>query len=316
MAKNPWDDEKTPSPLYHCRTINTSTTPAKNTLENLVVADIIKTWGKKRSSIRILHVFKYLAPFYRLKYGFCGGYDRYPVLDCVHFCAWGPTMWIPIWDELLKMVRDWASAGGGGVGNTTTTGGAAARVDEDKGGLNYEPVFGRMIVEDVIILRRCDGSNCLSMLESAKLTTTGQTQTQGASSLSVPAPIAEELYLYYHGVRHTAPDFHSIEQELGILKNSSAFPLIKNVTSEEISKILVGSPVEFYPVLKDGSAIQAHGDNQIWYLNNGSRHAVPNWDTFCSLGFGRGSIIHVSLNVIERIKVSESVPPHDWPTNC
>jgi len=265
MAKNSWDGT-----LYHCRSIDSSANAtAKNTLENLVVADIIKTWGRKRSSLQVLPVFKYLAPFYRLKYGFCGGYDRIPVLDCVHFCAWGPTMWIPVWDGLLQMVRNFTSTHGG----------------QDLGGRAYEPVFGRRIVEEVVILRQ-------------------------------HADAEEQLFLFYHGVRHFALNWHSIEEELGLLRNSSAFPPVRNVTLADLSKILLGSPIEEYPVLKDGLALQAHGDGQIWYLLNGTRHTVPNWDTFCALGFTRGSIVHVSSNVLERIGVGDGMPPKDWPTSC
>jgi hypothetical protein len=93
-GKNSWDNTS-----YHCHSINTSISSAKNTIENLVVHNILETWGVSKTAIQVLHTFKYLAPFYRLKYGFCGkGVSRVSKLDCVHFCAWVCIyMYIYIW---------------------------------------------------------------------------------------------------------------------------------------------------------------------------------------------------------------------------
>jgi hypothetical protein len=40
-----------------------------------------------------------------MKYGHCGGFSRIDILDCVHFCAFSPTMWFPIWFHLLQIAK-------------------------------------------------------------------------------------------------------------------------------------------------------------------------------------------------------------------
>ena len=281
MASNSWDGT-----LYHCHSINNSAPsepgwPQKNSLENVVVHEILSAWGGKRdavapeaaTSVEILHVFQYLAPFYRLKYGFCGGYDRIPVLDCVHFCAWGPTMWFPIWSELSSMLSKWSLQ------------------QRDKL-TDYTPIFGKTIMHETEVLECSEGPGT-------------------AAASATPT-----YYLSYHGVLHMAPNLHSIEEELGLLSNSSTFPKIKKVDKENLGGIPLGHPIQDYPVIRDGSALQQHGDGQIWFYKNGTRHAIPNWDTFCSLGFGRASILHISDNAIDRLPIGVSVTPRDWPTSC
>lgn len=269
MARNPWDDMASVSPLYHCRAIKDSAAPLMNTLENLVAASVIQAWNRfSRSHLGILHVFKYLAPFYRLKYGFCGGYDRLPVLDCVHYCAWSPPMWVPVWQELLDAVKNWVTR-------------------NEHGDSNYKPLFGKFILNDMLILSVNDSTGNVN-----------------------------ELYLYYHGVRRFVSDIRILEQELDILRNASDFPRLINITTNEIAMFPLGTPMEAAPTIHDGAAIASHGNLQIWYFKNGTRHSIPNWDTFCSLGFNKGSVLHFSEAILERIRVADPVPAHDWPTTC
>lgn len=272
-TKNPWDDASSQSPYYRCRAIN-STLSEKNTLENLVVREVLTAWAHThKSRLKVLHMFKHLAPFYRLKYGNCGGYDRIPVLDCVHFCAWSPTAWISIWQELVDLVKEF-------VALRTP----ALVKEEDEAFANYSPFFAVFNLKDVAILRRT---------------------SDGA------------LYLYYHGVRRPSDNMRIIEEEIGVLQNDTAnFPLLKNMTEQQLSLIPLGPAVEPPPTLKDNIAIEAHGDQQIYWYKNGTRHAVPNWDTFCALGFNRKIIVHISGNVLARIKVGDPVAPRDWPTGC
>jgi hypothetical protein len=58
------------------------------------------------SQVRVLHVFKYLAPFHKLKYGHRGKWDRTHIIDCVQYCGNAPQMWMPIWVELLHLVKE------------------------------------------------------------------------------------------------------------------------------------------------------------------------------------------------------------------
>lgn len=97
---NNWDRS-----LYYCREIfNLSNPRVSQTPENMAARDILAAWGNS-SLISILPVFEYLAPFYKMKYGHCGGYNRINIIDCVHFCSNSPPMWIPVWFSILNLVK-------------------------------------------------------------------------------------------------------------------------------------------------------------------------------------------------------------------
>lgn len=117
---NDWDDT-----LYYCRKIsNLSNSEVSQTPENLAAEKILRAWGPN-SGVGTIRVFKsglsvsvslfsflcikcncffflvrYIAPFYKLKYGHCGGHDRIQIIDCVHYCSNSPPMWAPVWKEV------------------------------------------------------------------------------------------------------------------------------------------------------------------------------------------------------------------------
>jgi hypothetical protein len=94
---NDWDKS-----LYWCRAISNFSSRQSNTKENEAVKSILHYWGP---NVFLLPTFRYLAPFYKMKYGHCGGFSRIDVLDCVHLCAFSPTMWFPIWFHVLKIAK-------------------------------------------------------------------------------------------------------------------------------------------------------------------------------------------------------------------
>jgi len=98
LKVNSWDNS-----LYYCRNILNASEPSQNTPENLAVRKLFNAWATPHFTI--LPVFKYFAPFYKLKYGHCGGYSRISVIDCVHLCSFAPTMWFPLWVEMAALVR-------------------------------------------------------------------------------------------------------------------------------------------------------------------------------------------------------------------
>ena len=98
LKRNDWDHS-----LYYCRNIVNATEPRQNTPENLSVRKILNAWNN--SGVGILPVFRYFAPFYKMKYGHCGGYSRISVIDCVHLCSYAPPMWFPLWVEMRNLVQ-------------------------------------------------------------------------------------------------------------------------------------------------------------------------------------------------------------------
>jgi hypothetical protein len=102
-APNDWD--KT---LYWCRAISNSSSHFSHFRENEAVKLILNFW--RDVNVRFLPTFRYLAPFYKMKYGHCGGYSRIDVLDCVHLCGFSPPMWYPIWFHMLNITKSGKSA--------------------------------------------------------------------------------------------------------------------------------------------------------------------------------------------------------------
>ncbi len=92
---NKWDREY---PLYHCRALSANVT---NRVQNEVLRKVL-TAQNLTDEIQVVETFRHLAPYHNMHYGNChpeGGY-RFGSLDCVHFCAFSPLMWTPIWRSM------------------------------------------------------------------------------------------------------------------------------------------------------------------------------------------------------------------------
>jgi hypothetical protein len=70
LLPNNWDHT-----LYYCHSIANISRYTSNTPENIVARKLLNAWPS--STVHFLHVFKYLAPFYKMKYGHCGGYMEF-----------------------------------------------------------------------------------------------------------------------------------------------------------------------------------------------------------------------------------------------
>lgn len=76
---------------YCCYPINSNSTAN----ENNAVISILKSWGKS-CTLGIIQTYKYFLPYWTSHFGHC---KSKVFCDCVHFCAFNPLMWLPIWFE-------------------------------------------------------------------------------------------------------------------------------------------------------------------------------------------------------------------------
>ena len=125
---------------------------------------------------------------------------------------------------------------------------------------------------------------------------------------------SRDIFVYYHGIKRSAKDMSDFEFEFGTVldKNSAVLPM----SDEDMDDIPLGSPVHPRVTLTEKSVVEMNGDAQLFYFVNGSRHSIPNWDTFCSLGVDKKDVIHLSYNSMKRIPVGSPLPTHDFPYVC
>ena len=91
---NSWD---TAHLLYHCKPNDQNI----NLIEKSIAQSIINTNYHYNNKIGFIEVFKYFNKFPRMHYGYCREDVRTVLLDCSHLCSFNPTMWMPIWAQLL-----------------------------------------------------------------------------------------------------------------------------------------------------------------------------------------------------------------------
>lgn len=321
MTMNTWDNT-----LYHCHSINTSN-PFIQTYENKVVELILSYWNQMNevfsllktrrqlsqrryhsnhheifslnNSIHILSVFKYLAPFYRLKYGYCGYYERMDVLDCVHFCGWSPPMWIPIWIELLHLIQS---------SNTIID----TKTSVIKDTLEY---FNKYDISEVYVV-----------IIPVEFDTEKEVVNEEEKEVEC------SYYLLYRGSKRQALNIESIEFEIGhnilasnilrITKDKQL--LIDNVIQsfnvsliiELVNHLPLNLPIENRIIIQEKSCLKLKDKNEYFYFINNSRHVIPNWDTFCALGLRRDQVIQISFSTLSNIPQGEPMEPLDWPVVC
>ena len=277
MIENDWNDNiydtgKSEKSLYYCHSLNKTTNTDRP--ENYYVHKILETWakykinssnaGSYRSKVGVWYIQKHMAPFYKMSYGHCGGYNRIGILDCTHYCLWSPPMWIPLWADLLAIyMRYLKFIDKGSDKNVAEMGGV--------------PV-GDYVKDDVKLMK----SN-----------------------------VSSDIYAYYHGIRKWAKEIDDFEFEFGVKLDRNAFV---EVSGSEMEDIPLGTPVEAKVNLTEKSVIEVF--SEYFYYANASRHKIPDWDTFCSLGVNKKNVIHLSFNKMRRIPVGSPLPKHDFPYIC
>jgi hypothetical protein len=68
--------------------------------ENVAAARLLRACGKE-CKVHLIPLTRFLDPFWKLKVGQCSLAAK---LDCVHYCAFSPPMWMPAWEGLLKIL--------------------------------------------------------------------------------------------------------------------------------------------------------------------------------------------------------------------
>ncbi|KAJ1437647.1 hypothetical protein B484DRAFT_445043 [Ochromonadaceae sp. CCMP2298] len=61
-----------------------------------------------------------------------------------------------------------------------------------------------------------------------------------------------------------------------------------------------------------GHAIQGQNDKEIFYIDNGARRGIPNYDTFMALNFTMADVIVVLDSQVHAVKKGASMPPLDY----
>ena len=122
-------------------------------------------------------------------------------MDCVHFCAYHPPMWVPIWVELLNKIKNFHSPHPINVAEKPVFNNKPA-YDE-----TYTPFFGHHNIHDFLIFN----------------VTNNVTKSEGDYDIVL---LEWKLYLYYQGVSRVADGLESIMERLGINRTHPDFPSI------------------------------------------------------------------------------------------
>ena len=244
LSPNNWDQK-----MYYCNaTIN-------DLQENAFVDDILNNWGVSNTKVTILKIFKYLSPFFALKYGHCGIKMRIDDLDCVHYCSFSPPMWIPVWKELLNQVKlrindlDSVRSNIGKIGS--------------EGDKNNNEFRNKDMIKNELL------TQMIASHDEKNISTTFATVTTSFKILRNSFyPIGDvkilsstsnmtnldqiPLFLSYHGVVRYLPSWAYLISEVNIDKNSLNKTSIIYVAPEELNKI----PVGYMPIPSDGNIVK------------------------------------------------------------
>ena len=230
--------------MYYCRAISNLTDPKHYLLpENLIVREILNTWGPN-SRVSLLNVEKYLAPYSRVKYGNCGGYHRVDIIDCVHYCAWVPTAWVPIWYDMLNIVENFKEQ------TTVLSENEGNRIvylkDSDPKMYYYINHGLKRFVPDMYSLQKYLKQEHISMQEEAvtqkelDLMPTGMDIAKTefyADGTLVEAHKSKEIFVVEGGMRRSIPNWDTF------LYNNFSAAKIKFLPLEAVLAIPLGEPL-------------------------------------------------------------------------
>ena len=141
-------------------------------------------------NIRVLQVFEFLAPFYGVKYGNCGGYNRIEVMDCVHYCSNAIPMWMPVWYQMEELIDD----------HLSTYDARVAAMGRTVGNASASPNWFQRLPAVAGYVPR--------------------TEIQVVKSAS-----SGDLYLLYHGMKRRVPDLLSLDDELWEMNSDTIEPV-------------------------------------------------------------------------------------------
>lgn len=262
--------------MYYCKAIDNYTDSSKQFPENLAVQSLLKAWGEESTNVHILPFFQQLAPFYTLKYGNCGGWNRIDIIDCVHYCSWAPPMWIGVWEEMQKVLKPMFQK-------------QKTYLEEKK--YNTEKVYtdGPFPSFDDVI--EAD----LKIVVSSK---TGK------------------KFSLYHGLKRPLQDddekvltshYKSLEME--------KVKIVK-LEDEELEKIPTGDLFEKNAdSLPDKTPIKLEGRRhaEVFVMDKGVKRWIPDWSTFQALKLDPNQIVHLPQDKFDAIETGPQLPHKDFP---
>lgn len=116
-----WNQIIDRSSIYGCVPSNLSM--GNNRVENEIAEKIISS---RKADIHMLETFRFFSPFYKIHFGagVCSESDMSCKLhdegmDCLHYCSFIPTMYIPVWHQLHDILSQHLGYIGEGKGSTT-----------------------------------------------------------------------------------------------------------------------------------------------------------------------------------------------------
>jgi len=262
LEPNTWD--KT---MYYCKAID----PTKQIPENIAVQSLLQHWGES-SHVHLMPMFQQLAPFYTMKYGHCGGWNRIEVIDCVHYCSWSPPMWIGVWNELHTTLTTALKTRSNTLQNEKYN---KEKVYHSGKAL---PNFNEIMFEDLQILKSSDSKN---------------------------------KYAFYRGLKHPLEEndeevIKTIYETIDLEKVK-----VISLTDAEIQKIPTGDMFEkVIHGFPDGTIIKLEGKKHqsIYYMEKGRKRWIPDWDTFVYMKLDMGKVMNLSPSEFEAIPLGPELP--------
>ena len=112
------------------------------------------------------------------------------------------------------------------------------------------------------------------------------------------------LYLIDNGVLRKIPDTRTMEL-LHLPVNASNIHTIPIISTDEKTLYPIGAP---FLSLQDGKAIKLKKNPTVWYIQDGKRHQIPDWDTFLAMNLAHQTIEIVSEADMEQIHIGSILP--------
>lgn len=264
--------------LYYCKPIENYTDASKQIPENDAVKSLLTAWGTEHTHVHYFSLFQQLAPFYTLKYGHCGGWNRIDIIDCVHYCSWAPPMWIGVWDEMLKQIKPALKQRNTILQEKSYNKEKVYQQDE------AFPKFDEIVIADLKVITSSDDD-------------------------------AATLYLLYHGLKRPIQD-NDLKKTLQphFKKLDISTIKIEKVDEEELNKIPTGDVIaKAAGDLPDNTLVKLDSKHapEIFVMEDGKKRSIPDWSTFVAMHFELGKVVHMPQEKFDAIEVGSPLPHKD-----
>jgi hypothetical protein len=128
----------------------------------------------------------------------------------------------------------------------------------------------------------------------------------------IPGPIDNWLLLIYNALLRALGNV-VYESDTKPLADSSPSLRSNHYSSSSIYLSSTFSPVRNFPIevsrsnIPDFSIVKEYSRPSCYYVVNGTKHQIPNWDTLLSLGKGHGDIVKVGQSDLYSLKIGKPV---------